>query len=293
MSPKTGKKQDLIRRHGLVEVAEHWAVALSGLALVITGIFELPIAGRYYITDLPGMKWSGDFIVSLQIHYAASVIFIAASLFHVVYHGLQGPTGLLPKKGDLKASVKVLKSFLGRGEEPLFHKYLPEQRLAYAGMAVIIAGLIISGLIKTFKNVYAPDMSYTLVIWATWAHNVFFVLFVLAFIAHMAAIVIKPNRPLVRSIFTGYISLDYAKARHPLWLEEIMPRAQTDPLQGEGETPMQEAPAEEVPVEEMPVQEDSGTCTALRGVRDAREVPDAECEAEGDDQEDTSSDRKV
>lgn len=254
MSPKTGKKQDLIRRHSLVEVAEHWAVALSGLALVVTGIFELPIAGRYYITDLPGMAWSGDFILSLQLHYVASVIFIAASLFHVVYHGLHGHTGMLPKKGDLKASVEVIKSFLGRGEEPLFHKYLPEQRLAYAGMAVIIAGLIVSGLIKTYKNVYAPGMPYALVAWATWIHNAFFVLFVLAFVAHMAAIAIKPNRPMVRSIFTGYISLDYAKARHPLWLDEITPHEQAVPAQPAGEAPMRE-----VPLQEMPVNEDPGT----------------------------------
>lgn len=287
MSPKTGEKQNLIRRHNLTEIVEHWAIALSGLTLVITGIFELPIAGRYYITDLPGMKWSGDFIFSLELHYAASVIFITASLFHVVYHVLQGHTGLLPKKGDLKASVEVIKSFLGRGEEPLFHKYLPEQRLAYAGMAVIIAGLIISGLIKTYKNVYAPDMSYALVMWATWVHNVFFVLFVLAFAAHMAAIVIKPNRPLVRSIFTGYISLDYAKARHPLWLEEISPRMQGAPVRGEREPPVREGREEK-----EPVQEDAGACTACN-VRDAREAPDPDCEAVRDHQEDTSPGRKT
>ncbi len=282
MSPKTGKKQSLIRRHSRIEVAEHWTVALSGLVLVVTGIFELPIAGRYYVTDLPGMAWSGDFIFSLQLHYAASVIFIAASLFHVVYHGLQGHTGMLPKKGDLKASAEVIKSFLGRGEEPLFHKYLPEQRLAYVGMAVIIAGLIVSGLIKTYKNVYAPDMSYALVMWATWIHNVFFVLFVLAFIAHMAAIAIKPNRPMVRSILTGYISLDYAKARHPLWLDEITLRGQTSPAQD----------GREVPIREVPVQEDTDTCAACGEVNDTREDAGDDRAAAGDSQEETLPDQK-
>jgi cytochrome b subunit of formate dehydrogenase len=287
MNPKTGTRKDLIRRHSLVEIVEHWAVALSGLVLVVTGIFELPIAGRYYVTDLPGMAWSGDFIFSLQIHYAASVIFVAASLFHVVYHGLQGHTGMLPKKGDLKASVEVIKSFLGRGEEPVFHKYLPEQRLAYVGMAVIIAGLIVSGLIKTYKNVYAPDMSYTLVMWATWVHNVFFVLFVLAFLAHMAAIAIKPNRPMVRSIFTGYISLDYAKARHPLWLDEIMPRARSAPAQDD-----REAPIREVPVQEMSAKEDPGACAACEDVRDAREAADPDRADAGDDREQSFPDPK-
>lgn len=229
MSVRREKHPGLVRRHGLLELAEHWAVAVSGLVLVVTGIFELPIAQRYYITELPGLAWSGDFIVSLNIHYAASVVFVAAALFHAVYHGLLGETGMLPKQGDLKASVEVIRSFLGKGEEPPFHKYLPEQRLAYAGMAVIIAGLILSGLVKTYKNVYAPEMPLWLVMSATWAHNLFFVLFVLAFVAHIAAIAIRPNRPLVRSIFTGHVRLDYARARHPLWLESMGMWGETPP----------------------------------------------------------------
>lgn len=226
MSRRKETNQELVRRHNILEIMEHWAVALSGLVLVATGLFELPIATRYYITDMPGMAWAGDFIFSLQIHYAASVVFVTAALFHVVYRSLNGHTGMLPKRGDLKASVEVIKSLFGKGEEPPFHKYLPEQRLAYAGMAFVIAGLIVSGLIKTYKNIYAPDMSLALVTWATWVHNLFFVLFVLAFIAHMAAIALKPNRPLVRSIFTGHVRLDYARSRHPLWMEEIRPQGE-------------------------------------------------------------------
>ena len=231
MSDHILEAKGLVQRHNLLELIEHWAIAISGLSLVFTGIFELPIAKRYYITDLPGMAWSGDFIFSLNLHYAASVIFIAATLFHIVYHGLLGEKGMLPQKGDLLASVQVIKSFLGKGEEPPFHKYLPEQRLAYIGMGVIIAGLIISGLVKTYKNLYAPDLSYPIVMLATWTHNVFFALFILAFIAHMAAIIIKPNRPMVRGIFTGRVRLEYARHRHPLWMQEIGESSTPDPVQ--------------------------------------------------------------
>ena len=101
------------------------------------------------------------------------------------------------------------------------HKYLPEQRLAYVGMTFIIAMLIISGLIKTYKNIYAPDMSLTVVLTATWIHNIFFVLFFLAFLGHMAAIALRPNWPMVRGILTGNVRLDYARHRHSLWLADI------------------------------------------------------------------------
>ena len=218
MSTSISEEKNRIVRHGSLELAEHWALALSGLVLLLSGMFELPMAARYKITAIPGFGWSGDFIASLSIHYVASVIFIAVAFFHLVYHGFLKEQGLLPQKGDLRASVEVVKTFFGKGEEPPFHKYLPEQRLAYLGMAVIIAVIIVTGLIKTYKNVYAPDLSHTLVLWSTWLHNIFFILFILAFAGHIGAIVLKPNRPMVRGIFTGAVRLDYARRRHPLWL---------------------------------------------------------------------------
>ncbi len=99
MSEKILTERGLVVRHSLVELIEHWALALSGLILFFSGMFELPMANRYYITSLPGLGWSGDFITSLYIHYAASVVFVAVGLFHVVYHGLRGDTGLIPVKG--------------------------------------------------------------------------------------------------------------------------------------------------------------------------------------------------
>jgi cytochrome b subunit of formate dehydrogenase len=221
MDDKILREKGRVVRHSVVELAEHWAIALSGLALVLSGMFEMPMASRYYISSVPGLAWSGDYIVSLKVHYAASIVFVAAALFHAVYHGLRGDRGMIPRKGDIRTSIEVVKSFFGTGKEPPFHKYLPEQRLAYVGMVVIIAMLIVSGLVKTYKNIYAPDMSYAVVLWATWVHNIGFVLFFFAFLAHMAAIVLKPNRPMLRGILTGAVRLDYAEHRHPLWIAEI------------------------------------------------------------------------
>ena len=87
----------------------------------------------------------------------------------------------------------------------------------------IILMLILSGLVKTYKNIYAPDMSHTVLLWATWIHNIFFVLFFLAFLAHMAAIALRPNWPMVRGIFTGKVRMDYARHRHALWFADIQP----------------------------------------------------------------------
>ncbi|MBN2254711.1 MAG: cytochrome b/b6 domain-containing protein [Deltaproteobacteria bacterium] len=236
MSDRILEDEGLVVRHSALELFEHWSIAFSGIILILTGIFEMPIARRYYINELPGFAWSADFIISLKIHYIASVVFVAAALFHVVYHGILGHRGMIPRKGDVRQSIEVIKTFFGKGEEPPFHKYLPEQRLAYAGMAVIIGVLIVSGLMKTYKNLINPQMSEGLTLFATWAHNIFFVLFVFAFVGHMAAIILKPNWPMVRGIFTGRVRLDYAKHRHPFWIEEIMER-QREPAEEIKEEP--------------------------------------------------------
>lgn len=257
MSVRINEEKNRVVRHGCLELTEHWALALSGLILLLSGLFELPVAARYKITSIPGLAWSGDFISSLIIHYVASVVFIVAAFFHLFYHGLVRDHGLIPRKGDLKASIAVMKSFFGKGEEPPFDKYLPEQRLAYLGMAVIMAVVIITGLVKTYKNIYAPDLSHTLVFWSTWLHNIFFILFILAFAGHIGAILLKPNRPMVRGIFTGSVRLDYARRRHPLWLSG----ADTPAL------PTPEAPAD-VPTE-FPVSPGTSAETAPAMVDDA------------------------
>ncbi len=239
MADRIVRERGLVVRHSVVELIEHWAIAISGLVLLISGFFQMPTANRYYISSVPGLGWSGDFFVSLYVHYAASVVFIAAAAYHLVYHGMRGDKGMIPQKGDFKISIAVIKSFFGKGEEPPFHKYLPEQRLAYAGMAFIIAMLILSGLVKTYKNIYAPDLPLAVVLTATWVHNIFFALFLLAFLAHMAAIVLKPNRPMVRGILTGAVSLAYARHRHPLWIGEMEA----------GDSPS--IPADQPPVDEI------------------------------------------
>lgn len=252
MTEKILAEKNLVVRHGLLELIEHWAIALSGLVLLLTGIFELPVGKRYYIINVPGLGWSADFITSLYLHYAAAVVFTAAALFHVVYHGLRNEKGLMPQRGDFSQSITVIKSLFGFGKEPPMNKYLPEQRLAYVGMALIILMLIASGLVKTYKNIYAPDMSQAVLLWATWMHNIFFIIFFLAFLAHMAAILLRPNWPMVRGIFTGKVRLDYARHRHSLWLNDLEP-AREKPVSTTEEVPsVTEAIVEDTEKDDLP-----------------------------------------
>lgn len=211
----------LVKRHELIVMLEHWGIAISGIVLLLSGIFQLPSAARYKITAIPGFWWSGEFFFTLKLHYIASLVFVGLVLFHLVYHLLLKERAMVPKRGDVAESIKVLKSFVTNQPEPPFGKYLPEQRLAYLAIAIPVLMLVVSGLVKTWKNVYAPDLDRTLLLWATWVHNVGFILFFLAFVGHIGALLIKPNRPMLRGMLTGKVRRDYAEHRHPLWIDEL------------------------------------------------------------------------
>ena len=64
MSERILEDKNLVVRHSVLELFEHWSIALSGILLILTGLFEMPIARRYYINELPGLGWSADFIIS-------------------------------------------------------------------------------------------------------------------------------------------------------------------------------------------------------------------------------------
>lgn len=223
MAERILEEKNKIVRHSGIEIAEHWLLALSGFVLLFSGFGEMPMYKRYLVTELPLMGWSGDFFIQLKIHYLAAMVFVSTAIFHLVYHGLMGDRGLLPRKGDGKASLKTILSFIGIGQEPPAGKYLAEQRLAYAYMAAVIALLIVTGLIKVARNlpgVYLPPSFLTAV---TLTHVFATLLFLFGVIGHLAAFIFKINRPLLPAIFTGRADLDYIRHRHSLWYEELAP----------------------------------------------------------------------
>lgn len=211
-----------IKRHSKIELLEHWSIAISGIVLLFTGLGCLPLYKRYYITELPGFGWTGDFYNVTVVHYIASIVFLSAVVFHIVYHGLRGDFSLLPKKGDISKSIKVLAAMVGLGKEPPSEKYLPEQRIAYLGIGLVIMLITITGVIKVLKNLEWIVLSPVAESINTIVHTLTGFLFMLALIVHVGTVVLfKSNWPLLKSMFTGYVDEDYAKHRHSLWYEKI------------------------------------------------------------------------
>jgi copper ion binding protein len=222
MEKRMIRGKETVLRHNPIELAEHWLLAISGLFLIFSGFGELPMYKRYMVTQIPGLGWAGDFFINLKIHYLAGIVFVSIMVFHALYHGWLGHQGLIPRKGDVKASCKTILCMLGFGEEDRMEKYLPEQRLAYAYLGGVGLILVLTGMVKVIKNVPGAYLSPSLITSMTLIHTFATIFFLMGVLAHLAALIFKVNRPLVRSVFTGKVDLGYVQDRHTVWYDELM-----------------------------------------------------------------------
>ena len=211
------RNPDKVLRHTPTERALHWIAAVSGILLLFSGFGEMPMYKRYFVTEIPGMSWSGDYGIQLIIHYIAGAVFTGVALFHGVYHWRKREFAILPQRGDMKESAQILWAILRGKPEPAHGKFLAEQRLAYVAIAGVSFLLIVTGLIKTYKNTGAVVLDPLFLNIVTYTHTLSTMLFLLLFLAHLGAFIIKANRPLLWSMFSGHIDRKYAEERHGHW----------------------------------------------------------------------------
>ena len=196
----------------------HWGIALSWFALIFTGILQMPVAKRYGLDALGA--WTTQYFTTLNLHYAAATVFTSLCVFHLAIHALEGDFDIVPKKGDIRATLAIMKAMFTGGKEPPSEKYLPEQRLAWAAFTVTFALIILTGLLKTWKNFAGWDLPDPTLFWLAQGHNLGMALTIILFIGHMAAFIYKPNRQLLSGMFSGKINAEYARHRHSLWKQE-------------------------------------------------------------------------
>lgn len=221
---KTPPQPDRILRQSLENRLVHWLVAFSTFALIFSGFGQMPMYERYGLADLPYMAWTADYHLTLTIHYVAGMVLVFAIVLHLVSTIATRRFTILPRRGDFKESAKIIAAMLGRGKEPVSHKYLAEQRLAYAFIGGNLLLVTITGLVKVVKNLPGVYMDPTLIFVATTLHNASAMLIVLGVLGHFAAFAIKANRNLLPAMFDGTVDRKYAEERHGLWYRELEDR---------------------------------------------------------------------
>ncbi|RAX57095.1 hypothetical protein CCZ01_07055 [Helicobacter monodelphidis] len=208
-----------IKRQSLQNRIVHWGIAFSTFSLILSGIFQMPVAKRYMVNELPFLAWSGDYHTTLIVHYIGAFFLIFFIFFHLFFHLYRREFDIFPKRGDTLKSIQVIKAMLTGRKEPPSEKYLPEQRLAYFGIGLVLLILIITGLIKTFKNLAGINMPEWLYFWSAQIHNFGMILIILGIIGHLAAFIFRENRNLLGGMFSGRVGADYTLHRHSLWTE--------------------------------------------------------------------------
>jgi hypothetical protein len=58
-----------------------WSYGAAMVLALFTGFGNMPLYGRYYIADIPGFAWSGDFFANLYVHYISGAVLLALSAY--------------------------------------------------------------------------------------------------------------------------------------------------------------------------------------------------------------------
>lgn len=222
MGEKILRDENKVKRHGFSVLFVHWTIAISTIALIFSGFGQMPMYKRYRIADLPGLGWSADYSVTLVIHYVAAMFFLLAVVYHIVFHLVRKDLDILPRRGDARESMAIIKSMVFGGKEPPCGKYLAEQRLAYAFVGSMVILIALTGIFKVLKNLPSIDLPSTFLIWVNDIHTFASMLLIFGIAAHLAAFLFKANRPLLRGMFTGKVDLEYCQHRHCLWYESLL-----------------------------------------------------------------------
>ncbi|HBY96801.1 MAG: hypothetical protein M5U01_33650 [Ardenticatenaceae bacterium] len=236
--------ENAVRRHGRADVGLHWLNAAGILIGLGTAAMLLRWVNRVLDTQL-----------LYVLHYVGAALIVYALSNFMTHALVGGHMGLWPKLREIPEALGELVSYLGIFHEPgvfgirlprsiglpiarLFvtfgirkpkdvGKYLATEKVLSFPIWAILVGLIfISGLVKTLR--YAWPIPTTLVGTATWVHDLTAIAVLIWLVAHIAPTTLVPrNWPLLKSMFTTRVSLDYVKAHHPAWYRQLASDEQT------------------------------------------------------------------
>lgn len=204
-------------RHSLTVRLTHWTIALSGIVLLFSGFGQMPMYKRYNVVKIPGLAWSANYDITLLMHYISAALFTAAVFFHLAYHWRRREFGILPGKGDFGEAVRGFLAMFGLGKEPHHGKFQAKQKVIYLIIGATSLLLIGTGLVKSYKNLGAIVLDPLLLEILAFAHTICGMLFMMLFLAHVAALLLKNHRPMIPSMLTGWMDGEHARKHHPAW----------------------------------------------------------------------------
>jgi len=62
---------------------------IAAVAALFTGFGNMPLWGRYYVADVPGLGWSGDFFINVNVHILAGSLLLAIGAYALTAYLLE------------------------------------------------------------------------------------------------------------------------------------------------------------------------------------------------------------
>jgi putative Mn2+ efflux pump MntP len=83
---------------------------IAAVASLFTGFGNMPLWGRYYVADVPGLGWSGDFFINVNVHILAGSLLLAIGAYAVTASLMdrRSNAGKLTRSGTLRAVLLAL-----------------------------------------------------------------------------------------------------------------------------------------------------------------------------------------
>jgi formate dehydrogenase subunit gamma len=207
-----------VLRHGWGTSFYHWSFALSGVALIVTGIY----VGFLFIPRLVSDPQAVALMYNL--HFMGALVFLFGISAHITDGYVTGKfKEHLPESGDVGDAVAHYASKLGVGRKPREGKYLASEKLSYPMWLVFIGLVVLTGFIKVSAHIWNIPSGVMGV--TTYIHDLAALAIIALLIVHVVLGALVPwSWQLLRSMLTGYVSRGYAEDHHPEWYEELAGR---------------------------------------------------------------------
>jgi membrane-associated PAP2 superfamily phosphatase len=86
-----------------------WIYGVAAMMALFTGLGNMPLYGRYYLADLPGLRWTGNFIVNVSVHYIFGAVLVALGIYFLTLYLLLRRHGWrLSRPGTAQAVALIL-----------------------------------------------------------------------------------------------------------------------------------------------------------------------------------------
>ncbi|MDI6901855.1 MAG: cytochrome b/b6 domain-containing protein [Anaerosomatales bacterium] len=216
---------DRVLRHDGAARLEHWTHGIATAVLLASGI----ALGVWF---MPGLAGSGEPTWAwMNVHHAAVVVFLFGTFYYgantlLAWHRFKEH---LPTSKALDYTRRHYGRLLGMKKlsMPPERKYFESEKMAFVLAVASTLLVIITGFLKVAAH--AIDVPAGIMTVATPVHDIAAIAMAAFFLAHVLFAAILPmGWPMLRSMVTGYVSLEHARAEHGGWVAELEGRDITE-----------------------------------------------------------------